>query len=439
MMLESFPALIAAYLETLRGRASHPKMLSVVSDWIATLTTTPTRAEILARQHAICAGHFQPNATKANKELALIRAACRWGLYQEVWEGGDPTLGVKKWKTPKRRRTGKFDELRKVLGYFDRAASEVEIRDRALYGLMLFTGCRPSEARAARLDAITPYGAMGCWKKGKTKTGEDQELPLPTQYMPWLAAWKAIRPNNVSPYLFGGQWMGEPMTPDSVRRRWYELRLILGIRGLWNYDLRRTLASCLSNDLKIDDVTIRAILNHSDTSALGHYCFKSFDSLTDPIQRYADWLGGLMNPPDGEQGVPADPRSPLPVMTRHEAGERAAIAPPSDPSPLLPPQPARPHPTRQLTGRERQILALFAAGRSYQQMADHLNLTLSTIGCYRARLLDRLQLATTGELVAFAQTHGVSDVPVLIVKRGRIGASDRALQGMADAMQQCPG
>ncbi len=194
MNIESFPDLITAYLEEqLKGKPSYPKMLCVASQWIRTLTTTPTRAEILARQYALCAGHFQPNATKANKELSLIRAACRWGLYQDRWTGGDPTAGIRKWKTPKRRRTGKFDELRKLLGYFARTESEVEIRDRALYGLMLFTGCRPSEARMARLDAITPYGEMGCWKKGKTKTGEDQELPLPTQLM---SCWPRGRPSG---------------------------------------------------------------------------------------------------------------------------------------------------------------------------------------------------------------------------------------------------
>lgn len=414
MIINSFVDLITAYLETLRGRASHPKMLSVAAPWIATLDHTPTRAEILARQHAICAGHFQPNATKANKELALIRAACRWGLYQERWTGGDPTLGLKKWKTPKRRRTGKFDELRKVLGYFDRASNEVEIRDRALYGLMLFTGCRPSEARMARLDAITPYGEMGCWLKGRTKTGENQELPLPTQLMPWLAAWKAIRPNNVSPYLFGGQRMGEAMTATMVTLRWHDLRLILGIHGLWNYDLRRTLATSMSNELGYDDATIRAILNHSDGSALGHYCFKSFDSLTDPIQRYADWLCALK-----ESRVSVSEPAPL-APTRTEPIQAAPVPTPSSTPPPVR-EPARHQTMRPLTGRERQILALIAAGRSYQEMADTLKLSIPTVSCYRGRLLDRLQLTTTGELIAYARDHALTSMPMVVIKRGRIG------------------
>ncbi len=81
-----------------------------------------------------------------------------------------------------------------------------------------------------------------------------------------------------------------------VRVRWQELRVVLKITGLWTYDIRRTLSCHMSNELHRDDITIRAILNHQDGSALSHYCFKSFDSLCGPIQQYADWLCSLKGP-----------------------------------------------------------------------------------------------------------------------------------------------
>src|SRR6185295_7130743 len=113
------------------------------------------RRDLLDRQKLICQGHYEKGATKANTEIALIRAACRWGIYRERWEGGDLTVGIRKMKTPKRTRMGKVQELRQLIGYFDRASSPVELRDRALYGLMLFTGCRPGEARMARSEEHT--------------------------------------------------------------------------------------------------------------------------------------------------------------------------------------------------------------------------------------------------------------------------------------------
>ena len=293
-MIASFSVLIKAYLAHLEGRSGHRRSVRVASQWITRLIETPAREELIARHTSKGHGHFQSGAAQANKELALVRAACRWGLYYGCWTGGDPTAGIRKWKTPKRKRIGKLDELRTLLHFFDRAETPVEIRDRALFGMQLFTGCRTGEARTARIDAITPYGTMGAWNKGKTKTGEDQELPLPSQAMAWIDAWKEIRPlDHPSPYLFAGQAFQEPLTEDGVRLRWSIIRTRLNIHGLWTYDLRRTLACYLSNELRYDDHTIRAILNHYDGTALGRYSFKSFDALTKPIQHYADWLWAL--------------------------------------------------------------------------------------------------------------------------------------------------
>src|SRR6185295_17064857 len=162
-------------------------------------------------------------------------------------------------------------------------ATQEAIRDRALFGMMLFTGCRPSEARTARLTAITAYGdGMGPWEKGKTKNGDEQVLPLPTQLMPWIADWKAIRPALPSPYLFPGRDCHQPMTMDWVSQRWHEIRLMARITGLWNYDLRRTLVCHMGNELNYSEQKIKAIINHKDGSAFGHYSFMTFDALVGP-------------------------------------------------------------------------------------------------------------------------------------------------------------
>ena len=65
-------------------------------------------------------------------------------------------MGVKKWKTEKRETVANFWEITAIMAYFDKTETGeadkdpvMAIRDRALYGLMLFTGCRPDEARCA--------------------------------------------------------------------------------------------------------------------------------------------------------------------------------------------------------------------------------------------------------------------------------------------------
>jgi integrase/recombinase XerD len=288
--------LLHAYLhEHLQGRASQSRSIELARQWLLTLPALPTRRQILERHLSKGKGHYEKGATQANNELALLRAACRWGMYQDRWQGGDPTAGIKKWKTAKRKRVAKFQEIPLLLRYFARAITDIEIRDRALYGLMLFTGCRPSEARTALVHSITPYGEMGCWQKGKTKNGETYEVPIPKQLMPWIAAWKAIRPTDrPSEYLFPGQDLNQPISMDAVGKRWHDIRLIVGLPGLWNYDLRRSMASHMSNELDTSDAKIDAILGHEKTSSLGHYLHVSFDAMTEPIQAYAEWLMALL-------------------------------------------------------------------------------------------------------------------------------------------------
>jgi integrase len=189
MRYHAFPDLIRAYLdEHLKGKPSYANQLNVAKRWLLTLLIMPTRQQIRERHRLTGHGHFEKGSSQANAELKLLRAAIRWGLDNECWDGHDPTLGVKKWKTARRDEVLKREDLKSLLRYFEEATTELAIRNRALFGLMLFTGCRPGEARKALLTSIQPYGAMGLWQKGVTKNHKKYQVPVPTQYLPWLAA-----------------------------------------------------------------------------------------------------------------------------------------------------------------------------------------------------------------------------------------------------------
>ena len=309
----TFPDLLERYLCRLDQKPSGPVARRVARQWLTGLTEVPTRAQVLARQRAKCPQDFAPGATAANKELSLLRSACRWGLYEEQWVGGDPTVGIRKRKTKKRKRIGKYEELRTILHALEFAATPLELRNRVLFGLELYTGCRPSEARTALRCAITPYGEGGCWHKGQTKTGEEHEIPLPPKLMGWLATYQTVRhhldPRGQNPYLFPGLGWQQPLAESTGRDQWAELCRGLQITGLWNYDLRRTLASTLHNDLHYDEKTIQAILNHYDGRALSHYVHVSFDALVPVIHAWAEWLEALKGGPYVLDHSPAPTRS----------------------------------------------------------------------------------------------------------------------------------
>jgi DNA-binding NarL/FixJ family response regulator len=58
-----------------------------------------------------------------------------------------------------------------------------------------------------------------------------------------------------------------------------------------------------------------------------------------------------------------------------------------------------------LSDRELQVLCLVAKGKTLTEVADQLCLTVSTIGTYRTRLLDKLKLRTTADLIRYAVDH----------------------------------
>jgi DNA-binding CsgD family transcriptional regulator len=91
-----------------------------------------------------------------------------------------------------------------------------------------------------------------------------------------------------------------------------------------------------------------------------------------------------------------------------------ARRPAADPAPLTQPAAAAPVDVApadvQLTPREREVLALVAAGHTSAQIADQLVLSVRTIESHRASLRRKLGRPTQPELVRHAQLSGL--VPV---------------------------
>jgi DNA-binding NarL/FixJ family response regulator len=64
---------------------------------------------------------------------------------------------------------------------------------------------------------------------------------------------------------------------------------------------------------------------------------------------------------------------------------------------------------RALSDRELQILRLIARGRTLAEIADQLALSAKTISTYRGRLLDKLRLRTTADLIRYAVDAHLAD------------------------------
>jgi len=60
------------------------------------------------------------------------------------------------------------------------------------------------------------------------------------------------------------------------------------------------------------------------------------------------------------------------------------------------------HLHEKLSDREFQILCLFGEGRTVKQIAEELSLSAPTVSTYRARILDKMDMKSTAEIVRYA-------------------------------------
>jgi two-component system invasion response regulator UvrY len=67
----------------------------------------------------------------------------------------------------------------------------------------------------------------------------------------------------------------------------------------------------------------------------------------------------------------------------------------------------RPH--EALSDREYQVLRMIASGLTVSQVAARLTLSVKTVSTYRARVLEKMNMKTTAELMHYGIQHGLVD------------------------------
>jgi DNA-binding NarL/FixJ family response regulator len=58
-----------------------------------------------------------------------------------------------------------------------------------------------------------------------------------------------------------------------------------------------------------------------------------------------------------------------------------------------------------LSDREMQVMRQLVKGEQQSEIATSLNLSVKTVGTYRTRILEKLRLTTTAELIRYGLTH----------------------------------
>jgi two-component system invasion response regulator UvrY len=66
-------------------------------------------------------------------------------------------------------------------------------------------------------------------------------------------------------------------------------------------------------------------------------------------------------------------------------------------------------PYEKLSDREFEVLRMIASGKAISQIAEELHLGVTTVSTYRARILEKTGMATTGELMRYALLNNLVD------------------------------
>lgn len=68
-------------------------------------------------------------------------------------------------------------------------------------------------------------------------------------------------------------------------------------------------------------------------------------------------------------------------------------------------RPALPH--ERLSRRELQVMRLIAQGRRVGEIAEDLSLSVKTVSTYRSRILEKMEMGSSAEIIHYAVSHGL--------------------------------
>jgi RNA polymerase sigma factor (sigma-70 family) len=63
-----------------------------------------------------------------------------------------------------------------------------------------------------------------------------------------------------------------------------------------------------------------------------------------------------------------------------------------------------------LTAREREVVQLYAEGRTTKQIAERLNLSVKTVETHRRHIMEKLDITSIAELTKYALRQGLTSL-----------------------------
>jgi integrase len=168
--------------------------------------------------------------------------------------------------------------------------------DRSIFWFMIFSGCRPSEARAFRKEDIRgdhimfvkTFDARGNLVPVKGK----KPLPFPmTEALRWILD---QTPKNLTPQVFVNPRTGRPYIESKLPEIWHVARKEAGFEYLKLYNCTRHAFATLMRKGGMDLADVRDLMRHSDIKMTARYDHSTVIRLSSQVDKILHFPVGKM-------------------------------------------------------------------------------------------------------------------------------------------------
>jgi integrase/recombinase XerC len=214
-----------------------------------------------------------------NRTLVTIRRFFEWFVQQGHVET-NPAKQVKELRLQPLTPKGLDREaVRRLLREIE---LRHDVRAAAIFGLMLYTGCRVSDLVNLELPDLLIGERAGSVVFRHGKGRKQRTVPLPIQARRALQAYLDARPSVESMKVFAGE--RGPLSDDGVRSLCRKYSALIGVR-LHPHLFRHTMAKRFLADNGNDLVSLAQILGHENLQATSRYSQRNEEQLAEGVER----------------------------------------------------------------------------------------------------------------------------------------------------------